>query len=50
MEKDDDDFERLIEQVYQEDLKAEHLNDRNGWQNPEIAPKKIRPVNNANGD
>ena len=50
MEKDDDDFESMIEKVYQEDLKAEHLNERNGWVNPEINPAKYRAVNDANGN
>lgn len=50
MEKDDDDFESAIEKVYQEDLKAEHLNEQNSWVNPEINPSKYRPVNDANGD
>ena len=36
MEKDDDDFESLIETVYQDDLKAEHLNEQNAYETPTV--------------
>lgn len=50
MEDDDDDFESVIEQVYKEDLKAEHLKDENGLNQPQVAPMNVRPVLDGNGN
>lgn len=50
MEKDDDDFESMIEEVYQDDLKAQHLADANAVSNPTINPQSVRPVNDGNGN
>lgn len=50
MEKDDDDFETLIETVYQDDLKAEHLQEENAYAVPEVFPYKYRPVLDANNE
>ena len=50
MEKDDDDFESLIETVYQDDLKAEHLNEQNAYETPTVQPYKYRPVLDANNE
>ena len=50
MEEDDDDFESMIEKVYQEDLKAQHLADANAISNPEFNPQSVRPVNDGHGE
>jgi hypothetical protein len=49
---DDDAFEHAVETVYQEDLKAQHLNDQNAIENPyEINPNREKvPVKDANGN
>lgn len=50
MQDDDDKFEDLIELDYQEGLRAEHINDERGWDQPQINPKTTRPVTDAKGD
>lgn len=50
MEKDDDDFESLIETVYQDGLKAEHLNEQNAYETPTVRPYRYRPVLDANNE
>lgn len=50
MEKDDDDFESLIETVYQDDLKAEHLDEQNAYETPSVRPYRYRPVLDANNE
>ena len=46
----DDAFEQTVEQVFQEQLKAEHLDDQNAWVSGEIDLREKRPVNDANGN
>lgn len=50
MEKDDDDFESLIELVYKNELKAQHVADQNGWESPNIDINAPRPVYDGNGN
>lgn len=50
MEKDDDDFESLIETVYKNNLKSERLKQENGWNDPQIDIYAPRPVYDANGN
>jgi len=46
----DDAFEEAVEKVYQEQLRAEHLDDQNAWHNGEIDLRKKRPVTDAEGN
>ena len=50
MEKDDDDFESRIEEMYQGDLKAQHLREENGWPEPKIRPERYVPVTDPTTD
>lgn len=52
MQDDDDAFESAIEQVFQEDLQAQHLEDENAFESPEFTPnlRPKRPVLDGNGD
>ena len=52
MEKEDDDFETLIETVYKNDLKSERRKEQNGWygQDSQVNPQNVRPVLDGNGN
>lgn len=46
----DDAFEQSVEQVFQEDLKAQHLDEENAWREQEIQPRIKKPVLNSKGE
>lgn len=51
-EKQDDAFEYAVEKVYQDKLKAEHLDEENAWINPEVQPdsREKVPVKDSKGN